>query len=90
MGHDHPTVLMTVTLPADQVTLDAAIAALGVSPADVDVEYGLVPIDPDNGTYALLVSEEAGARVGDDPAAHGRGVEGPFANPVIEPYGPPE
>ncbi|WP_433360138.1 hypothetical protein [Streptosporangium sp. CA-115845] len=40
-------------------------------------------IDPDQGLYGLRVTEAAARRV--DPAAG----EGPYADPRIEPYGPP-
>lgn len=55
-------------------TLANAIERLGLDERDVDVAYGLVLIDPDQHLYALRVSEEAGT----------------FADPKIEPYGPPK
>jgi hypothetical protein len=74
--------LVTVRLPRD-ATMDQAVERLGLSPEDVDAGYGLVPIDPGQGLYALRVTEEAAGRI--DPAAGS-----PHADPRIEPYGPPE
>ncbi|WP_433256524.1 hypothetical protein ACQPYK_17720 [Streptosporangium sp. CA-135522] len=76
-------VLVTVRLPP-RATLAQAMHRLGLSEEEVDIGYGLVLIDPDQGLYGLRVTEEAARRV--DPAAGG----GPYADPRIEPYGPPE
>lgn len=84
MPIDGPTLLITVTLPAG-ATLASARRRLGLTAAEVDADYGLVPIDPARGTYALLVTEAAAERIRGTP-----GAGGPYANPRIEPYGPPE
>lgn len=55
-------------------TLADAIDRLGLDESDVDLAYGLVLIDPDEQLYALRVSDEAGT----------------YADPRIEPYGPPK
>ncbi|GAA3508021.1 hypothetical protein FHR32_008230 [Streptosporangium album] len=75
--------LVTVRLPP-QATLSQAIRHLGLSEKEVDTGYGLVLIDPDQGLYGLRVSEEAARAL--DPEAGG----GPYSDPRIEPYGPPE
>lgn len=77
------TVLVTVTLPAG-ATLPDALSRYGLAPDEVDQEYGLVSVDPAQGLYALLVDEDAAARLTGSP-----GVSGPYADPPIEPYGPP-
>ena len=77
-------VLMTVELAPEAASLADAAARLGLAPDDLDAEYGVVPVDPDNQLYSVLVDEAAGE------AARGReGVRGPFSNPRIEPFGPP-
>ncbi|MET9343969.1 hypothetical protein [Nonomuraea sp. NPDC003804] len=76
-GQGRRLVLVTVRLPRG-ATLADATARLGLSEKDVDTAYGLVLIDPDEGLYGLRVTEEAGRRAGP-----------PFADPRIEPYGPP-
>ncbi|ETK37407.1 hypothetical protein GCM10009530_64870 [Microbispora corallina] len=75
-------VLITVRLP-EGASLESAMSALGLEEDEVDTGYGLVPVDPGGGLYALRVSESAGRRVGGDGAA------GPHADPPIEPFGPP-
>lgn len=90
MALDRPTVMVTVTLPPEDASLETAMAQLGLAPEEVDADFGLVPLDPESGTYALLVAQEAGERVTAGDAASEQGVEGPFSNPVIEPFGPPE
>ncbi|MEU3776958.1 hypothetical protein AB0F11_27910 [Streptomyces sp. NPDC032472] len=82
MTPDTPTSLITVELPPG-ATLDDAVQKLGLTPEEVDTAYGL--IDLHNGTYALLVTETAAERVTGIP-----GTKGPYANPRIEPFGPPE
>jgi len=70
-------VLMTVQLPG-RPSLAAARRKLGLRPDEVDESYGLVEIDPAQHLYALLV---------DADAAEDKG--GGWANPRIEPFGPP-
>ncbi|MEU9836537.1 hypothetical protein AB0D67_33805 [Streptosporangium sp. NPDC048047] len=75
--------LVTVRL-APQATLEQAMRRLKLSEKDVDTGYGLVLIDPGKDLYGLRVSEAAARRI--DPSAGG----GPYADPRIEPYGPPD
>ena len=77
--------LLTVTRGPSQASLDAVKRDLGLSDEDIDDDFGVVNIDPKGHRYAILVEERAAARVGREP-----GVEGPFANPPIEPFGPPD
>ena len=74
--------MMTVRLPRG-ATLATATEKLGLSEKDVDTGYGLVLIDPASGLYGLRVTDEAARKVspGDD--------EGVYADPRIEPFGPP-
>jgi hypothetical protein len=74
--------LVTVRLPPG-ATLAQAMRHLELPEKEVDIGYGLVLIDPDQGLYGLRVSEAAARRI--DPAAG----EGPYSDPRIEPYGPP-
>jgi len=78
--------LVTVRL-ARGATLAAAARKLGLSEDDVDVGYGLVPLDPANGLYGLRIRDEAARRV--RPEALAEEGEGVHADPRIEPFGPP-
>ncbi len=80
-----PTVMVTVELPPERATLAAAREQLGLAEDEVDEDFGLVPLDPDRGTYAVLVRAEAGSRAAARP-----GAKGPYENPTIGPLGPPQ
>ena len=80
-----PHALLTVQLGPAEATIQAAARALGVEPRSIDPDFGVVPIDPKKGTYAVMVDERDLPR-----ALRQEGVKGPFANPRIEPFGPPK
>lgn len=80
-----PTVMVTVELPPEGATLAAARELLGLAEDEVDEDFGLVSLDPERGTYAVLVRAEAGSRAAARP-----GAKGPYENPRIRPFGPPE
>jgi hypothetical protein len=75
--------MMTLRLAPERVSLAAAAGELGVAERELDPDFGVVELDPDRHRYAVMVDERAAARVQRRP-----GVEGPFANPPIEPFGP--
>jgi hypothetical protein len=77
--------MLTLTREPSRATLESVKEDLGLSDEEVDADFGLVEIDPDAHQYAILVEAPAAER-----AAGKEGVEGPFANPPIEPFGPPE
>lgn len=54
--------LLTIRLPRD-ATLASALRTLGLTDRDVDTGFGLVPVDPDAGLFALRVTDAAAARV---------------------------
>lgn len=78
-------VLVTVKLGSPNASMADAARHLSVSEADLDPNFGVVMIDPENQTYAVMVNE----RVAGD-AARAEGAAGPYSNPRIEPTGPPE
>lgn len=85
MPDDGPTELITVTLNTDEPAPQAVLDQLGLSDDEVDGEFGIIALDRPARQYALMVTPAAAARV------RGRSeVRGPFANPRIEPFGPPE
>lgn len=71
--------LLTIRLP-QEATLEAALRELKLTADDVDTAYGLVAVDPENGLYALRVTDAAAARMN----SNGTGVD-VFADPRIEP-----
>jgi hypothetical protein len=76
--------LMTVKSPNKVPTLEAAATLLNVSPNDIDQSFGIVPIDPENGLYAVQVREGALANRRESNTQ----FNGPFSNPRIEGFGP--
>ncbi len=79
-------VMLTIHDRSPDLTLDDLIRELKLSEADVDMEYGLQPIDPAAGDYVILVEESAARRI--DP--NQVGVSGPYADVEIETFGPEE
>ncbi|QBS40730.1 hypothetical protein [Nocardia sp. CS682] len=71
--------LLTIRLPRE-ATLTAALRELKLTVDDVDIAFGLVPVDPEAGLYALRVTDAAAARVN----TYGPDVQ-IFADPRIEP-----
>jgi hypothetical protein len=80
-----PRVMVTLRLDPGQATLPEVRELLGLAPEEVDPAFGLVNISPAEHLSTILVDEPAATRVADAPE-----VEGVFANPRIEPFGPPE
>jgi hypothetical protein len=78
-------VLMTVHGQNGAPSLAEAAGELGVSVADVDDKFGVVPIDPEKKLYAVQVKESS---VAGRKAGSGEGYSGPYSNPRIAPFGP--
>jgi len=77
--------MLTITLDPKKASPANVCAALNLRPGELDPHFGVVNIDPSRNLYAILVTEEAGQRMNGQP-----GVHGPFANPEIQTFGPPE
>jgi hypothetical protein len=76
--------MVTVHLSDEKSDLASAQDRLGLVDDEVDRDFGVVAIDPDNRLYTLLVTPEAAERI------VGKGfASGPYSNPRIEPFGPP-
>ena len=60
-------------------SLDEAAGQLHVSVEKLDRTFGVQPIDPRAGDYAVMMRDDA------NNGSHG----GPFANPRIDTFGPP-
>ncbi|WP_156312042.1 hypothetical protein [Methylobacterium platani] len=74
------TVLMTVHAARRPPSLQQAARSLGVRQSDMDRTFGVVPIDPDRGLFAVKVRSAS-------VAGRGGGGENRFSNPRIAPFG---
>ena len=79
------TELMTVIEMHGKPTLAEAAKDLGVATEDLDAAFGVVPVDPERGIYAVLV--QAG-RAPKQTQESGRDFRGPWSDPAIMPFGP--
>ncbi|GMR17288.1 MAG: hypothetical protein BMS9Abin32_362 [Gammaproteobacteria bacterium] len=79
-------VLLTLHGRSVEPALPELLQELRLRADEVDVEYGVQPIDPAAGDYVILVEESAARRIDPDQA----GVSGPYSDAVIETFGPPE
>jgi hypothetical protein len=77
--------LMTVTVPHGKPTVAEAAKQLGVATEDVDAAFGVVPVDPDRGIYAVQVRAD---RLPKQPERPSSDYRGPWSNPPIAPLGP--
>lgn len=78
-------VMMTIKRSPGTASLKSVTQDLGLGESDIDANFGVVAVDPDADLYAILVDEGVAGKLG-----HAKTVEGPFANPKIEPFGPPK
>lgn len=77
--------MLTLTLDPAEASAEHVRRKLELEAEELDPEFGVVELDPETHRYAVLVDERAATRVQGAP-----GIEGPFANPPIEPFGPPQ
>jgi hypothetical protein len=84
---DDAKVMMTVESPAAAPGLARAAEIIGVPLKALDRDFGVVPIDPERGLYAVMVREDA---VRGRSRSEERPFSGPFSNPKIEAFGPPK
>jgi hypothetical protein len=76
--------MMTVRLDPKEATLARVRRKLKLKKDEIDPVFGVVSLDLDANLYAILVDEAAAARL-----TGSAGVSSPYANPPIEPFGPP-
>ncbi len=71
-------------------SLDEVRRLFDLGPGEVDAQFGVIATDPAAGIYTVLVASAATKRVEAVLATRSRDpAEGIFANPRIEPFGPP-
>jgi hypothetical protein len=78
---------MTITVAHGAPTIAQAAKQLGVATEDMDLVFGVVPVDPDRGLYAVQVRTD---KLPKQPEGSGKDYRGPWSNPAIVPFGPPQ
>lgn len=85
------TVMLQFKHPGSAPSLDEVRRLFKLEPDEIDAQFGVVATDPSQGLYTVLVAAKARKRVEAVLDARPRDpAEGIFANPRIEPFGPPE
>lgn len=74
--------LYTIKWDSTTPTLEQVSAKYDFPITSMDKDFGVVLIDPEGNLYSIMVEENAVTDQG--------GIEGPFSNPRIENFGPPE
>jgi hypothetical protein len=80
-----PKVMVTLKLDPDHASVEDARQRLGIDDAAIDHDFGVIAVRPEENLYTVLVDAKA-----TEEMHAGDGVAGPFSNPRIEPYGPPQ
>jgi len=80
-------VMLTIQWPQGQPTLEQIQQLFSLADDEVDRDFGLIEVDPAEHLFTFLVEEASAAKV--QPGA-GWSVSGPYSNPRIEPFGPPQ
>jgi hypothetical protein len=79
--------LYTITWDGDAPTIKQVSSRYGLNPDEIDQEFGVILIDPDIHRYSIMIEETAALRL--QGQSQPNPIEGPYANPRIEPFGPP-
>ena len=78
---------MSIQWPQGQPSFEQIQKLFSLSDDEIDRDFGLIEVDPAEHLYTILVEETSAAKVRSGP---GWSVSGPFSNPRIEPFGPPQ
>ena len=79
--------MITLQIAGKAPTIDDIQTRYGLTDDEIDKSFGVVEIDPEDSLYTILVEETAVAKVKPSEEID---VKGPYANPRIAPFGPPE
>ena len=82
--------LYTLTWKEGQPSVEQICAEYGLEPEELDPKFGIIEIDPEQHLYSILVDEEAVQRLEKREGQEPLGLEGPFSDARIAPFGPPE
>jgi hypothetical protein len=76
--------MVTLKLDPGHASVADVRELLGLGADEIDDDFGVIEVNPDQHLYTVLVDPEVAARVSGKAA-----VQGTFSNPKIEPFGPP-
>ncbi len=86
-GETMSKVMMTIQSGGTPPTIADIRRRYSLDDDDIDTDFGVVEVDPAEHVYTFLVEEKAASKISVDSDWS---VEGPYSNPRIEPFGPPE
>ena len=72
--------LYTIKWEGTKPTIEQVVEKFGFDKKDIDAEFGIIEIDPQDNLYSILLEETTIAE------KFPKTVEGPFSNPRIEPF----
>jgi len=79
-------VMVNLAGRAARPTLAELAAQYGLAADQLDEQFGVIEVDPQEHIYTVLVDEQAAARIaGAEPTSAET-----YSNPRIEPFGPPQ
>ncbi len=85
------TVILQFRQRGSTPSLEDVQRRFNLKPGEVDQQYGVVVLDAAESLYTVLISASAQKQVGNALSKSPKdSAEGIFANPRIEPFGPPE
>jgi len=72
--------LYSVNWKGEKPSLEQIAKKYGFQTDDIDRDFGVIEIDPQDNLYSILVEESAVV------PKDAKDIEGPFSNPRIEPF----
>lgn len=80
-----PRALLTIELESGEASLPQVRRKLKLRKDQIDENFGVVRLSPEGNQYAIMVDDDVVERLTTKKKA-----KGPYANPRIEPFGPPK
>jgi hypothetical protein len=79
--------MVTMRSPEGKPAIDEIVRKYKLAPGEIDRDFGVVEVDERDHTYTILVEGSAASKITSDSKWE---IQGPFANPPIEPMWPPK